>query len=424
MLFSRNPAFAFMLGVFFWGTFVMSAEAPQIDLRLPENASLCNEVVSRPDFLSQMGLWRGYVKELTIIRGTASLPCAKQVASELRRGGFEVVLRFEPGLSGLRIFGRVDTKLPEAPTERLEVKSRSSASVGADSNPSPKAIPGAPKVEPSPLLSEEKTAEPPTLPVPQPPPTAQAAQVSAPPPPLDAPAGVVPPKVPVLEKHPLPSDAQGSSAHVPRWQVGFLPSWIIANGSGIPANTSAFGLGWIEGAYRFSPQLESRFELLTPANLSTTFPQILWINAELGYRLVGAPSSMENVEPGANFSLELLGGILYLSQSPGQSESVSQYQDGTTLLSELATFYVGVGVTRHVGQSFALRAKAELIPVLPFFDNKMTFGARVSAGPEYSLGALTFLLTADFAAFNIAPIGAGSLFVNYTVISLGVRLAL
>jgi hypothetical protein len=121
-----------------------------------------------------------------------------------------------------------------------------------------------------------------------------------------------------------------------------------------------------------------------------------------------------------SWAIDGFGGAMYLSQSPAKNNLSTLYHDGTLLITELATFYLGVGITKSFGKKLSLVGRGALIPVLPLSNNGFSLSTRYQLGAEYQFDDFILGFRADLANFNVNQNTGSALFAKYTLISLGV----
>ncbi len=340
-----------MIALLAWVTLGQDALAnrPRVELELAP-AQIEDDCLTTPQiaaFLEQIPKWKKNVPSLSLRTDTTFDPkCRKELEARLTKIGFRVTTaqRIQPGLKIEGVFGS------EAVAVASEEKAEQKTATDAPSQPGP--------IEAQPLPA---------------------------------------PKVAAAEPE---KEKQPEEDPLLKWSVAISPGWLISSGSGIPTNAAGFSSGFLTAEYRLNTRSEVRIELLTPVRSEAAMPQTMMLSGEFSYRFIGEQPFAKDL-PTPPMIVSGIAGVVDFTQSPGLAQPLSQYQEGSTILSELLAPYFGASITRPLGRSTTVTAKALLIPVLPISSNTMTLSSRVGLNMDYYLGSFTLGLGASISSFTL-----------------------
>lgn len=366
------------------------------------------------DFLQQVEAWKGVVPELVISHSPKARGCAEQMQKKLQAKGFRVFLKNDPSERGLRARGAVSVAagagsgpVPAAgagagagaggsPSGVADAKTDEKAEAKPDTKNDAKWEGAKPEeAVPAPVVVGAPTESAPVPTVVESPQVVGSPTESAR---VEAVPEAVPSEgfaKPIKLEPPKPTDEHS------RWVMGFEPSYLKVSGSGIPENSTGLNPLRILLVHHYDTIFDLRFNWTSSIGSAQALPEMMVLTGDVAYTLIGARQTFKLKEPAAPYTVQAIGGGLYLSQNPSGG-SVASYRQGSVVLNELVTFYVGVRGVKNFSPTTSLVGEVALIPVLPLMNNKMTVGQKLKFGPEYCSDQQCWSVSMENAEYSVS----------------------
>ena len=210
-----------------------------------------------------------------------------------------------------------------------------------------------------------------------------------------------------------------ASDEIPLWRLAWLPGYYQISGTGLGNNASGFNIGAFSGSYLLSKHYEIFSDLTLPLNSSTSMPGMTILHVELGQYMIGERPSLKKNTEEPRKSVQAVAGFIFFSQSAPAGQSSTGLTQNITLLSELATPYIGIKGRRYISDEMTGFAEYRLIPVLPLSGNSFSISQEIYGGVERSFESFTGTLAVSWGSYDVKDDLVGDLNAMYIGLHAG-----
>lgn len=330
--------------------------SPQFEF-VPASTNLCSESRGIEKTTERLLPWRGSVQVLHIAASATEVECAQKIKDAFKKAGLNAVVDLTNGPAGIRIHGQLrgsgkPTQLSSATPDSTAAAAAAEGARGDNENP----------------VGESGEPETDGLP-------AQAGTVE-----VSDQLVAAREKLKELQKN-TPAPAKDEAPREKRWLGKASPSFLQAEGSGLPASAtgifpSRFTLASKPSSGR-SYRLMADFPILAAKNL----PKLQ--RFEFGVRqALGGEDGWGEWTPPSRTALYLNAAAFQMTQD-AQAQSRSR---GNVLLGEVTTILAGIDAEVQATETWRLQGAFHLVPVFPLSGNTMTMTANFHAGAQRAWG--------------------------------------